>query len=43
MSKLAVATIGVLMFAVSSAVAQQVSPTGLQTLSPPNAIKPTGP
>jgi enamine deaminase RidA (YjgF/YER057c/UK114 family) len=29
--------------AVSAAVAQQVSPTGLQTPSPPNAIKPTGP
>src|SRR5271155_781621 len=43
LSKLALAAVSILMIAVSAAAAQQVSPTGLQTLSPPNAIKPTGP
>ena len=42
MFKFALACIGVLTLIGVSALAQQVSPTGVKTLTPPGAIKPTG-
>ena len=42
MFKFAVAGIGILTLTGGLALAQQVSPNGVKTLSPPGAIKPTG-
>ncbi len=42
MSKLALSVAGIMIAAVSSASAQQVSPNGVKTLAPAGAIKPTG-
>src|SRR5712692_37815 len=42
MSRLALSIAWVMIVAVGSASAQQVSPNGVKTLAPPGAIKPTG-